>query len=190
MMKHINLVRFARMAAIAGLAALAAACQSVSQPPSLSAEARLLAAGYVRQPGYPRPFETSGTYDARYECAPPACSVKGSVSYFTNAGGSYASGRNFEDQFRSERNTSADLRQRLQAAADRRGNGRQYTGVRSISSADRTGFENSSIRRSPQTGEISYTRSRLVAQGGSMRITVSNGETDAQARRGLALGVE
>jgi hypothetical protein len=174
-----------QMTAALVLAAFVSACQT-SVPPTPSAEGRLLAAGYVKQGNYPQPFSAGGTYDARFVCGPPACPVRGSVSYFTTRLSGGSDGR--QGQERVNATSSADLRRNLQAAADNRGSGRRYTGVQRVSVPGAAGYESTSV--SPQEGGLSYTRSRATIRGDAMRITVSNGQTPAQAARGLRLGVE
>jgi hypothetical protein len=177
-----------RATAVAIAAGLLAACQTVGQPPAPSVENRLLAAGYVRDASYPRSLNPNASYDARYYCGPPACPVRGSVSYFTMQIVGPGDGRTAEERARTQ--TGAQLRSGLQLAADVRGSGRRYISARNISTGDRVGGESSSISGSAATGRPSYTRNRMFLRGNTMRVVVSNGETDVQARRGLALGSE
>jgi hypothetical protein len=177
----------ARFTTMSAAAALLAACQTIGQPPGGSAEMRLLAAGYVKDTRYPRSVNANTSYDARYSCAPPACPVRGSVSYFTSQIRSAADGRSAEEQARTQ--GGGETRQQLQNAADQRGSGRRYTGARNISSGGQVGAESSSVT-TRFDGQSSYTRSRSTFRGNTMRTVVSNGGTDAQARRGLALGTE
>jgi hypothetical protein len=174
-------------------AALAAGCQMTSMPPGASAESRLLAAGYVKQSGYPQPASGGGTYEARYTCVPPACAARGDVSYFTNVA-STPSSVPLEGRLRSGDIDPGSHRTNLQAAArrtsERDGRApRRYLSARQFNENGAVGVISTSVR-ADQSGRPRYSHSRMTVTGDRMRIIVSGGETDGQARRGLTLGRE
>jgi hypothetical protein len=193
--KHMMTCSFARrMLAPAIVAVFAAGCQVTSMPPLASAEARLLAAGYVKQSGYPQPSTGAGIYEARYTCVPPACAARGDVSYFSNVT-SNPSSVPLEVRLRSGAIAPGSHRTNLHAAAQRTAEQdgrppRRYLTARPFNENGAVGVVSTSVRASAMTGRPRYSHSRLTVSGDRLRIIVSGGDTDTQARRGLILGKE